>query len=304
MLSILLAISLFVLVTITSNHWFRNTDSDIADSFEHSSLAHSMKDAVVQTEASSHTQLDTIIHMELAHSMKDAVIQTEASSHTQLDTIIQRGDMESLKAFFNSKDNHVNLHEAIRLACQFRQCKILHYLDSMVRSGDGIMKKMLEDAVKNETVTETERCKIVECLLLCVKERGTLSSKLVSWAIQHSSLDIVIILLFNKRSSHIDLNAYDDEPSPIMACFRRQNLCEARQILRNLWERTLHQPCNVKTETLQHAILTWGQNDRPLHSGQGLTKTQQKSLLTDITEIDVQREILSSRPERGMEPNS
>ena len=217
---------------------------------------------------------------------KSGLSQTEESSYTQLDSIVQRGDMRSLQAFFNLTDNQFSLHKAIRLACQFRQCKILHHLNSMVRSGDDIMKKMLEDEVKNETVTGTERCKIVECLLLCVKDRGTLDSKLVAWAIQHASLGIVTILLFNKLSSHIDLNAYDDEPSPIMACFRRPNMCEASQILRNLWERTLYQACNVKTQTLRDTILNWGENERPLHHGEGLPKNTQKALLTYIAEID------------------
>ena len=217
---------------------------------------------------------------------KSGLSQPEESSYTQLDTIIQRGDIRSLEAFFNLTDHQFSLHKAIRLACQFRQCRMLRHLNSMVRSGDDVMGKMLEDEVKSDTITETERCRIVECLLLCVKDRGKLDRKLLSWAIQNSTLEIVRTLLLDKLSSHIDLNADDNEPSPIMACFLRPNMCEARQILKNLWERTLYHPCNVKSETIQNAILTWGQNDRPLHHGEGLPKNKQKLLLTYIAGIE------------------
>ena len=227
-------------------------------------------------------------------------IRPNNSDHMQLEKIIERGDMKSLESFFNLTNHQFSLHEAIRLACQFRQCGILRYLNLMVRSGDDIMKKMLEVEVKKENITETERCKIVQCLLLCVKDRGILDSKLVAWAIQHSSLDIVVILLFNKVSRHIDLNAYDDAPSPIMACFLRSNMCEARQILRNLWERTLYQSCNVKTQTLHNAILNWGENERPLHHGEGLPKNVQKSLLTYIAEIDNRKNSSDAKDPTGI----
>lgn len=203
-----------------------------------------------------------------------------------LDNIIEDGDLCLLKSFMAHRSTNFDLHEAARLACKYYQADVLTYLDGITANGDSLMETLLEKEVKFIGHHSDKRHRLINCLARLVRKRSLLDPALLFWAIQHSDLKVVNILLHHPKSRHLNLNTSLSCPAPIMACFLRSGTWEARQILINLWQRTLHQPCDVDPEVLRNAVCSWGDEARPVEQGQKVSRATKTEMLDQIAHIE------------------
>ena len=217
----------------------------------------------------------------------------QSHADISLESIIRNDNLQSLKSSLYRRGNAMktcscplrldrnDLHSAIEMACQYQRCEILEYLNCLVDHDDDVMERNLARQVRYMKGIVDECIPLVNCLVACATQRSPLDPQLLSWAIEHSSMKIFNALLVNKKSKHLDLNASEDKPSPIMACFRRPNLKQAHKILVHLWDRTLNQTCNVDPETIRDAVNAW-----ITANGEIVTKYRKEIILKEIARIE------------------
>ncbi len=229
------------------------------------------------------------------------VIKNLIKKPSSLESIIRKGDLRLLKSSLSrrvavkkscsceSKLDKDEIHTAIEMACQYRQCEILFYLNHLLDRDDEVMGNILAQQVRNANIVVDECIPLINCLVACATPRSPLDPDLLSWSIEHSSLKVFNALLVNKTSKHLDLNAYEKRPSPIMACFRRPDLHQAHNILVHLWGRTLEQSCNVDPQTVKDAVNTWGNASKPFANGEVVTDYRREIVLKEIGRIEDQK---------------